>query len=83
MDSPRIHSGNEFRYEATGEHYVPNEEGLTIASCLHEPHQVLGKVASLFQTDEEREEYQEEVGMVEEVLVERVVDAGQAGKQVH
>lgn len=83
-DSPHAHSGKEFRNEATGEHYAPNEQGLTIAGCMIDgpPKPFMARVVGLFQTEERMEEHQEEVGLVEEVLPDGVVRCSQAGKQV-
>lgn len=47
---------NEFRYEATGQRYVPNEEGLTLASCINNPRQLLSKAVGMFQLDPMDEE---------------------------
>ena len=47
-DSPAaIHMENEFRYEATGQRYVPNEEGLTLASYINHPRQLFAKAVGV------------------------------------
>ncbi len=42
---------NEFRYEATGQRYIPNEEGLTLASYINNPRQLLTKAVGLLNLD--------------------------------
>ena len=52
IDSPGVHmENNEFRYEATGQRYTPNEEGLTLASCVSNPRRVLTKAMDMLQFD--------------------------------
>ena len=53
-DSPAaIRMENEFRYEATGQRYVTNEEGLTLASYINNPRQLLSKAVGLLDLDSE------------------------------
>ena len=75
MESPLQRSNSlrssELRYEATGEHLAPSEQGLTIASCIQdEPQQMSAEALGLFQEMEGMEENQKEVGMVDEVLAD-------------
>ena len=45
-----MRSEDGFRYdEATGQHYVPDEEGLTLASYINNPRQLFSKATGLFQ----------------------------------
>ncbi len=51
----------EFRYEETGQRYVPNEEGLTLASSIQQqPEELLMKGMSMFQLDPVHEDWLEE-----------------------
>ena len=51
---------SEFRYEATGQRYVPNEEGLTLASHINDPRQLFSKATGLLDFDPEWAEGTEE-----------------------
>ena len=73
-DSPVVHTESEFRYEATGERYVPSEEGLTLASCINNPRQFLSKAADLLDLEPMDEEWAEEVVPLDEDEQVRIED---------
>lgn len=62
---------SEFRYEATGQRYIPNEEGLTLASYIDDPRQLFSKATGLLDFDPvegegvEVAEEEEEMGVAE------------------
>lgn len=75
VDSPvGMHVETGFRNEATGQHYVPPQEGLTVASCFNNPRQLLTKAAGILDFDPVEEDWvgstevmdEEEMGVEED-----------------
>lgn len=79
MDSPQPDTDSEFKYyEETGQRYsIPKDEGLTLASYIDKPQQLLSTAVGILQLDPLSEEEEE----VMEVMDTEEVVFGQGAKE--